>query len=473
MTTEATERDLIREEARVVWAQRNFPYYCEYVHNRPLLRHQEDWAWHLQQPKARTALITPPETFKSSTVRMFVEWTVGRDPDATFLWVMNTATQSQSWVEAIADTVVNNERYHTVFPHIQPDRGRGWTKDRLFVTRPNTSNPQPTLYGTGIDGPYQGMHVKYILLDDPTDQDDVASEAKMAAQRERLRGVLIDRLQEGGSFIALFTRWGEADLHRDLVEMGFNVVQYPIEGGRYPWGGRLLAPELFPDDRLQRIRETKGSALYALTYLCDPNAATGSMVKREWWKFYSETPEFDLIIHSWDLSIGKTQTSDYSAFTSWGRAEDGFYVLDAGRWRLSPDERLQKIDALWKRDKPEVVLVEKATPSEDFITMLEKHTDIRLNLMAPRGKDKVSRLLAVIPFIEWGRVWLPAKAPWVNDYMDELASFPGGAHDDWVDSTSYALKFLDKRTRSHSSKIWNSADSLKPRNSLVGGRRRW
>lgn len=439
---------LADEEAiDIALARKDFAFYCEYVHNRPLARHHEDWAWHLAQPKARTAIICPPESGKSSTVRMFVEWSIGRDPNGTFLWVMNTATQAEKWVSAIADTIQNNQKYHVLFPKVQPDRARGWTKDTLFVTRPNTSNPQPTLYGTGIDGPYQGMHISMILLDDPTDQKDVRSETTMATQRERLRGVLLDRLQEGGSFITLMTRWGEADLHRDLVDMNFNVVQYPIEGGRYPWGGRLLWPEEFPDDRLKRIREEKGSALYALTYLCDPGAASGSMVKREWWKYAGEMPEAasQHRIHSWDLSIGKDKTADYCAFTHWAKGEDGYYLLDAGHWQMSFDERVRKMNLLYEEHRPSFVLVEDSTPSMDFIEYLRRHTRMPLRLVKPGSRDKVARLQAVLPLIEAGRVWLPSKAPWVSDYVDEMAAFPGGANDDWVDSTSQALAYLEKR----------------------------
>lgn len=36
---------------------------------------------------------------------------------------------------------------------------------------------------------------------------------------------------------------------------------------------------------------------------------------------------------------------------------------------------------------------------------------------------------------EGNRVFLPADAPWLADFVDELAAFPNGVHDDMVDST--------------------------------------
>jgi predicted phage terminase large subunit-like protein len=39
----------------------------------------------------------------------------------------------------------------------------------------------------------------------------------------------------------------------------------------------------------------------------------------------------------------------------------------------------------------------------------------------------------------------PKEAPWLGDYLKELAAFPGGKHDDQVDSTSQALEYLANR----------------------------
>lgn len=48
---------------------------------------------------------------------------------------------------------------------------------------------------------------------------------------------------------------------------------------------------------------------------------------------------------------------------------------------------------------------------------------------------------AVSPLIEAGNVYLPHPlyAPWVNDFIEECAAFPNGAHDDQVDAMTQAL----------------------------------
>jgi hypothetical protein len=58
-----------------------------------------------------------------------------------------------------------------------------------------------------------------------------------------------------------------------------------------------------------------------------------------------------------------------------------------------------------------------------------------LVLVTPEG-GKVARLNAVAPLFEAGNVLLPDPTlrPWVHDYIEELATFPGAPHDDQVDA---------------------------------------
>ena len=40
------------------------------------------------------------------------------------------------------------------------------------------------------------------------------------------------------------------------------------------------------------------------------------------------------------------------------------------------------------------------------------------------------------------QVFLPQSASWVSDYIEEMACFPNGVHDDVVDATTQALNYL-------------------------------
>jgi predicted phage terminase large subunit-like protein len=57
------------------------------------------------------------------------------------------------------------------------------------------------------------------------------------------------------------------------------------------------------------------------------------------------------------------------------------------------------------------------------------------------------RLHAQTAQFENGFVILPKSAPWLDDYVNELISFPMGKYDDQVDSTAQALAWLLEAAR--------------------------
>ena len=44
--------------------------------------------------------------------------------------------------------------------------------------------------------------------------------------------------------------------------------------------------------------------------------------------------------------------------------------------------------------------------------------------------------------MEAGKIFLSEGAPYVSDFVEEMACFPNGAHDDIVDSTTQAVNYL-------------------------------
>ena len=434
-TSDFTQREL---------AQRKFEHYCEYVHNFKLFRHMKVWAEHMVNPEMkRIAIVAPPESFKSTLCRWYLEWSIGNNPDVTTLLVMNTAAQAERQIMSIQETIESNEKYKKVFPEITPDKDRGWSKSQIFVKRPTSENPDATIYGVGIEGPYQGVHVHQIVVDDATDQKDVTSPATMGAQRNRLQGVLIDRLHQDGKFFSIMTRWGESDLLSTFKEMGFLVIENYVEG-HYPWG-RLLCPELFPDERLREIRATKGGPLYDLTYMGNTASAEGALLKREWWRYYTARPRLEKNIISWDLSTGTSDLSDFTAWQEWAIGEDGYYLLDAGKERLDMDGVIRKMELLYAQKKPTWMLVEEAGTSIPVLQNLRRHTRMPVKGIKPGHRDKVSRVRSIQHLVEAGRVWVPSTAFWIDDFIDEMSRFPGGPYDDQVDAMSQALSYLLER----------------------------
>ena len=64
---------------------------------------------------------------------------------------------------------------------------------------------------------------------------------------------------------------------------------------------------------------------------------------------------------------------------------------------------------------------------------------IPVNEFSPsRGNDKIARVNAVSDIFASGKVWAP-ETRWAKEVIEELAAFPNGEHDDYVDTVSQAL----------------------------------
>ncbi len=172
-------------------------------------------------------------------------------------------------------------------------------------------------------------------------------------------------------------------------------------------------------------------------------------------------PEFSQIIHSWDTAFKKGAENSYSVGTVWGLAKNGYYLISVWRGRVEFPELKRVLISLSDQWKPTAVLIEDRASGQSLIQELQSAS--RLPVLPIRiDSDKLSRAQAVTPLIEAGKVFLPESAPWLADYMEELAAFPTGAHDDAVDSTTQALNYF----RDHSSVplLWSVG---KPNQSLV------
>ena len=86
-----------------------------------------------------------------------------------------------------------------------------------------------------------------------------------------------------------------------------------------------------------------------------------------------------------------------------------------------------------------MVLIEDKASGISLIQELQAEGFSRVQPAPSMDGDKEMRLRSQTAKIEGGFVLFPEDAPWLNDYLNELLSFPNCKHDDQVDSTVFAL----------------------------------
>lgn len=428
--------------------------YASAVHNIEYEPYQMTWVEALETLD-RVVIVCPPDTYKSTTVRHFCERMIGKNPDVRILWLMNAGEQAQKNVMSISSTIKSNNAYRQAF-HVTENDEAQWTKSVLFVDRSFVS-PDPTLMGTGLNGPYQGLHFDIIVIDDPTDQEDVRSPTTMEAQRQKVRGVILDRVVEGGRIVVILTRWGEDDLVPTFASMGFDIFEMPVVG-EYPWG-ETLSPGKFPPERIARIHRDKGDSLFNLTFMCNPSAVEGNIIKREHINYYDEDwkPEGHMVFFMGGDPATSVQTwADYNALATVGldyKTMNLYLMPNLFAARMeSQDFELEVVRRCKRQAGLQGIGLETVGFQSSLMQRMRRNHQLpyveipyrtRRNVQTRAvaiDRDKVGRALYLDRLFSTGKLWMPRRLPLLDGVSleSELCSVPFGKHNDRFDAIAFA-----------------------------------
>lgn len=331
------------------------------------------------------------------------------------------------------------------------------SKDNSAVTNWGIDGYRGGMISAGIGGAITGEGADLLIIDDPIkNRKEANSKVYRNMIWDEWQNTLYTRLQPNGSVIIILTRWHEDDLAGRLLNSEYgevenwDIIKLPAIAEENDLLGRKIGEPLWPeygfDEKWARATKTAvGSMTWASLYQQRPSPSEGNIVKREWWQFYNKLPaEFDEIIQSWDCSFKETETGSYVVGQVWGRKGADKYLIDQIRARMDFTKTLKAIKNMTiKYPNARLKLIEDKANGTAIINVLRKEISgiVPVN---PRG-SKESRASAVSADIEAGNVYLPSQsiASWVNDYIEEWASFPNGENDDQVDATTQALDRLN------------------------------
>lgn len=421
----------------------------------------------------RLLLQAPPRHGKSEIVsRRFPAFALGRNPELSMI-ATSYGLDLASRMNRDVQRIITSRSYSEIFPKTRLfGKNIKTIADGSFLRNSETFEvvEHSGVYRcAGVGGGITGMGADVLLIDDPIKD---ASQAYSETYRERVwdwyTSTAYTRLMPGGGILLVMTRWHEDDLAGRLLEAErqggehWDVVNYPAiaeEKELHRNIGQALHPERYDLERLHAIKLAVGSAVWNALYQQRPAPEDGAMFKRHWfsrrWRKPGE-PSIDgletVLInptrHKWaqqiivmDATFKKTLDSDFVCIGVWGYDPPDRYLLDL-RWEQMGlvDTMRALLDLSAKWPKARAKLIEEAANGYAVIEILKRKIPGIIE-MKPLG-GKVARATAISPYAEGGNVILPAYAPWVNDFIEEVVTFPRAKHDDTVDMMSYALMRL-------------------------------
>lgn len=158
--------------------------------------------------------------------------------------------------------------------------------------------------------------------------------------------------------------------------------------------------------------------------------------------------KFELVFQSWDMANKPTELSDVSVCITWRVTEKHLYLLHVLRKRLGYPELKRAVREQAEAFSPKTILIEDKASGTQLIQELIGEGMHAIKKYEPT-MDKIMRMHSVTSTVENGFVHIPEKAAWLNEYLQELATFPKGRFDDQADSTSQALEWFKQHFKNY------------------------
>lgn len=258
---DAVERELAKYARENDTPEGFFAFYF-FITGGPIPNHAKGWVRKMYDDKQndRGSLIFAFRgSWKTTTVsQLFTAFRMGQEPWKANLILQNNDATAQNTTLAISQVIATNPRWKKVYPHVRPDKKKGWgalgywiidnSIDEETWAELTSVSKDPSLLGLGISsGSVIGKHPTGVLLmDDIHDEKNSSSElerayiVKVVAETVFPMAVRDATRPEGDQLetwsLTVGTPWHEQDAYhyiKDTGEFGylFSPLLFPANEG--------------------------------------------------------------------------------------------------------------------------------------------------------------------------------------------------------------------------------------------------
>jgi predicted phage terminase large subunit-like protein len=353
-----------------------------------------------------------------------------------------------------------------------------------------------------------------IIIDDPLKPEDAFSEPKLnQANRKLLTTVRSRRANPDTPVILIMQRISEKDPTAFIKQGGLEgmgdfvhiVIPAVIDeayvaslDAKYQALIERDAPERFsywpykePIAQLLRMEKGEGTDatgarigrhVFTSQYQQAPKAIGGNIIHGSWFKRHQSDAVPKLVYRKIfvDTAMKTAERNDYSVLECWGKGLDGgAYLIDMIRGKWEAPELEKRTIAFWQKhanidpdfNSPVPILnriarerlgqlremiVEDKSSGTGLIQKIKLLNHIPVKPIE-RVKDKLTRVMDVVGYLESGLVSVPEDAPFTNDFIAECEGFTADnshAHDDQIDPMVDAIN--DMLSTGNRIKVWEN-----------------
>jgi predicted phage terminase large subunit-like protein len=448
--------------------------------------------------------ISPGSSKTELAVINFIARGLAVNPRARFLHLSGSDSLA-SLNSATAREIVRSDEYQRLWPLKIAEDANAKKRWNVLVDGQVAGG----VYATSLGGQITGFRAGHmapgfngcIIIDDPSKPEDAFSKHKLEdANRKLLTTVKSRRATPDTPIVLIMQRIAEADcagfikagnLEGDwthvkipavldmptLEKLGLKYVEmFEAQGevekdmksrfSYWPYKeplGQLLSMER--GDGADQTGARISRHVFSSQYQQEPVVLGGNMIKGEWFIRYTVLPKIKYRKIYVDTAQKTKERNDFSVFAEWGLGDDGrIYLLDLIRGKWEAPELKKRAIAFWAKAKTRDI--EKfgqlrEMPVEDKSSGTGLIQELKLpphNIpvkAVERVKDKLTRVMDVLAYIDLKLACVPESESFTNDFIAECEAFSADGthdHDDQVDTFIDAVN--DLLAGGNKMKVW-------------------
>lgn len=391
-----------------------------------------------------TIINVPPGSSKSTIITiMYPLWCWTIDATQRFICGSYASTPAEDLSEK-SHSIFISERFKKTFPELHQKKtigGKTHYKNGLKGERYTTST------GSAITG----IHAHQIIIDDPMNPKIAVSKlererantwlsetvsSRKVSREITVTIIVMQRLHPMDSTGYLLSKEGLKINHICLpAELSADVKPAELSA-KYKDG--LLDPIRLSRDSINSAKIELGSYGYAGQMQQRPSPADGGIIKKSWFNIIDRTSHkatSSTIHFQLDTAYTDDTKNDPSAIIAYYKEGDNIYILNVQSVHKEfPDfvKWLPQFVINNGYSEQSMIRVEPKATGKSLVQQIKATTKLNITEDKAPKEDKLSRLHAVSPKIEAGRIYLH-RATWNESFIDQVVSFPNAQNDDEVD----------------------------------------
>lgn len=223
------------------------------------------------KPADGICISLPPRHGKSLTVNLLVQWYLGKHANQRILNISYSQSLVNQFSRKVRNTIKKKEEgtlenisYYDIFPHLEVSLDQSATVKWALK---NTTHDY-TFVTASFRTMVTGLGFELGILDDPIKNSEEAMNQKELEKKwELFTGTFVSRVESGGKWIIIQTRWSGDDIIGKLIKNeAWNDSFYFTEIKVKDDEGNLLNSDIFNETDYRKAKSIISDAIFEANY---------------------------------------------------------------------------------------------------------------------------------------------------------------------------------------------------------------